>query len=56
MRPTFGAALFDACARAEDAASAAWRGIEPTSLRTFRKEWLRRRRCRDLDDEFQETD
>jgi CelD/BcsL family acetyltransferase involved in cellulose biosynthesis len=53
-RPTFGAALFDACARAEDAASAAWRGIAPTSLRTLQKEWFRRRRCRDLDDEVGE--
>ncbi len=53
-RPTFGAALFDACARAEDAASAAGRGIAPTSLRTLQKEWFRRRRCRDLDDQVGE--
>ena len=52
LRPTFGAAVFNARARAEDAASAAWRRIAPMSLRTFRGERHRRRRLRDLDAEI----
>jgi CelD/BcsL family acetyltransferase involved in cellulose biosynthesis len=48
-RPTFGTALFNARAGAQDAARAAWRGIVPRSLRTFRTEWLRGRRFRHID-------
>src|SRR5688572_16772774 len=51
-RPTFGAAVLNARARAEDAASAAWQRIAPMSLRTFRNERLRRRRLRALDSEI----
>jgi CelD/BcsL family acetyltransferase involved in cellulose biosynthesis len=47
-RPTFGTALFNARAGAQDAARAAWRGIAPRSLRTLRTEWLRGRRYRQL--------
>ena len=46
-RPTFGAAVFNARARAEDAASKAWQRIAPMSVRSFRDERRRLRRLRD---------